>query len=142
MAAEEARARLASILRRATPGIVVLVAQEAARSSGATVDERQAYETFMSSAAAPILEVVAAEDREREHAFATILPRLALQRARTVPPVARVGLLEIGLRLARTEIARVAATDDDRAALERELAILGEQLRGAVTAMCGDAAVA
>src|SRR5438270_9820072 len=142
MAAEDARASLATILRRATPDIVVRVAQEAARSSGATIDERQAYETFLSAAAAPILDVVPADDGERERAFAAVLPRLALQRARTVPPVARVGLLEIGLRLARTEIARVAATDQDRAALERELAILGEQLWGAVTAMCGEAAVA
>ena|SRR5438105_5284424 len=141
MATEEARATLATILRRATPHIVVLVAQEAARSSGASSDDRRTYEAFLASAAAPILEVVPASDAERERAFATALPRLVLQRARVVPPVARVGLLEIGLRMARTDIAREAASDDERVTLERELATLGDQLRAAVSAMCGDSAV-
>src|SRR5437870_5607725 len=142
MATRHARETLATILRRATPDIVVLVAQEAARSSGATITERHAYEAFMSSAAAPILDVVTASDAERERAFTTFLPRIALDRARAVPPIARVGLLEIGLRLARTEIGRVATTEEERAGLERELGTLGDQLRGAISAMCGDAVVA
>ena len=142
MAMDHTRSTLAAIVRRATPDIIVLIAQEAARSSGASPDERRGYETFLSAAAAPILEIVDASDEERERAIASALPRIALQRARAVPPVARVGLLEIGLRLARAEIARVADSDEQRVALEAELATLGAQLRGAVDAMCGAQAVA
>lgn len=142
MLIDPARSTLAVLVRRVTPDIVVLIAQEAARASGASLDERRSYEAFLSAAAAPILAVVEQPDAERERAFAAVLPRLALQRARVVPPVARVGLLEIGLRLARTEIARQATSDAERLALERELATLGDQLRGAVHAMCGAQAVA
>ncbi|HZP96993.1 MAG TPA: hypothetical protein VFC31_11720 [Candidatus Limnocylindria bacterium] len=76
------------------------VVDEAARSSGARQGDIRAYEALMRQLAPAMLDAIAARDDERARAF-TALATADIDGMRSVPPVARVGLLEIGLRLDR-----------------------------------------
>ena len=81
----------------------------------------------------PVLDAIAANDEQR----ATTLAALAVAQAEgtlpvpSVPPVVRVGLLEIGIRLGREVVAAAAAGRADGAAITHEFEILAGQLRTA-----------
>lgn len=79
-----------------------------------------------------ILDLIAADDQTR----ARVLPALTLRELEDlhlprIPPVARVGLLEIGIRLGRAEVAAAAQGRPDAAAILREFDAFATQLRAA-----------
>ena len=129
----EPRLALSAILRPATPGIIKRIVEEAARSSGARIEDVKAYETMMLEMTPPVLDAVAANDEQR----ATTLASLAIGQAEgrlpvpSIPPVVRVGLLEIGIRLGREVVTAAAASRADGAAITHEFEVLAGQLRTA-----------
>ena len=133
MEIEDPRLALSALLRRAAPGIIRRLVTEAIRSSGASPEEAGIDEALMTSAAPAILDAVAADDATRVRTFARA-SMAELDGMRTVPPVARMGLLEIAFALARDEVAAAARDRADRAAIERELVLLVEQMRAALVA--------
>jgi hypothetical protein len=130
---DDTRFALSAILRPATPGIIRRIVEEAARSSGARADEVRAYEAMMLEMTPPVLDLIAANDEER----ATALAALAVGQAEgrlpvpSLPPVVRVGLLEIGIRLGREVVTTAVAGRADGAAIAREFEVLAGQLRTA-----------
>jgi hypothetical protein len=131
---DDPRLFLSAVLRAATPRIIARVVLEAMHSSGAGPEDGRAYEALMRSLAPEVLDAVAANDADRARAFAALGTR-EIDGMRAVPPVARVGLLEIGLRLAREEVAAAARGRPDRERIERELAVLSDQMRSALLAL-------
>lgn len=130
----DARIRLSVILRSAAPLIIERIVAEAARSSGAGSDDVRAYEALMRQLAPAILDAVAAGDDVRARTFEA-LATVDVDGMNRVPPVARVGLLEIGLRLARTEIDVASRGRPDGDSVLRELDVLAGQLRRALVSL-------
>jgi hypothetical protein len=130
---DDTRFALSAILRPATPGIITRIVEEAARSSGARADDVRAYEALMLEMTPPVLDVIAANDEQR----ATALAALAIGQAEgqlpapSIPPVVRVGLLEIGIRLGREVVTTAVAGRADGSAIAREFEVLAGQLRTA-----------
>ena len=125
------RLALSAILRPVTPGIIRNIVDEAARASGASPNDLRAYDAMMQAMTPAVLDVIAADDSAR----ASLLASLAMQQAEgripvpPVPPVVRVGLLEIGIRLGRMEIAAATSARPDAKEIMREFEILADQLR-------------
>lgn len=130
----DTRIRLSVILRSAAPLIIERIVAEAARSSGAGSDDVRAYEALMRQLAPAILDAVAAGDDVRARTFGA-LATVDVDGMNRVPPVARVGLLEIGLRLARTEIEIASRGRPDGDGVVSELDVLAGQLRSALVAL-------
>ena len=138
-----ARARLATLLRLAMPDILQQVAEEAARSTntvGAVVRATaQEYEAWMWRYVPKAIEAASADDDQR----AAILASFALietnPTVRPVPPVARVGLLAIGVRLGREQIERLAGTSADAALVMSEFDEFVTALRASVSALAARA---
>jgi len=134
-----ARQRLATLLRLAMPSILQQLAEEAARSTnaaGAVVrTTAQEYENFMWRYIPKAIEAVSADDQQR----ATILGSFAMiepnPTARPVPPVARVGLLSMGIRLGREQIVQLAGEGPDAAELVREFDLFVASLQASVGAL-------
>ena len=133
---EDPRFALSAILRASTPGIVRKIVEEAARSSGATPDDVRAYERVLLEMTPPVLDAVGANDEVRVRTFMA-LADTQFSGVKPVPPVARVGLLEIGIRLGYEEIAERTKGRADALAIEQEFETLVSQLRGAVLAFVG-----
>lgn len=135
MVIETPRDVLAAILRRAAPRIVAQIADEAARSVH-TPGAAAAYAAWMGSFAPITLDAVAADETERARLLAELgeLDDLDADHVPAVPPVARVGLLEIALRLAREEIERDTASRADAPEVLTEFRRFADQLRVALAA--------
>lgn len=133
---EDPRFALSAILRVATPGIIRRIVEEAARSSGATPDDVRAYERFITEMTPAVLDAVAANDEVRLRTFMS-LADTQVSNIKPVPPVARVGLLEIGIRLGHTEVTAAVKGRSDATRIEQEFEILVSQLRGAALAFSG-----
>jgi hypothetical protein len=125
------RLALSGILRRVSPGIIKRIVEEAARASGASADDLRAYEAMMLAMTPPVLDAIAADDKAR----ADLLVTLAIEQSEgaiavpSVPPVARVGLLEIGIRLGRQEIVAATRGRTDAEEIIHEFEVLADQLR-------------
>lgn len=124
---------LSAILRRAAPAIIALIAGEAARSNRAGPDDVAAYTAWMNAASALALDAVAAEDTQRLRILASFA-EIDVDSVRPVPPVARVGLLEIGLRLADAEVRQAVASRPDGADVHSEFRRFADELRAALKA--------
>lgn len=135
---EDPRFALSAILRTATPVILRRVVDEAARSSAATPDDVRAYERLLRELTPTVLDAVAANDEVRLRTFMS-LRDTQFSNVKPVPPVARVGLLEIGIRLGSNEVANAVKGRTDAARIEQEFEILVAQLRGAALAFSGPA---
>jgi len=135
---DTARARLATLLRLAAPDIVRALAEEAARSvSSETSSVRSSpdeYETWIARLLPRALDAVGAEDGERAQLLASLAQESGAS-VRVVPPVARVGLLSIGLRLARGHVERTLAGQPEAAAILREFDLFAAALRASVVPM-------
>jgi hypothetical protein len=130
---DDPRFELSAILRPAAPGIIRRIVDEAARSSGAHADDVRAYEALMLEMTPPVLDLIAASDEQR----ATALAALAVGQAEgrlpvpPIPPVVRVGLLEIGIRLGREVVTAAVAGSAQGPAIAHEFEVLAGQLRTA-----------
>jgi hypothetical protein len=129
---DDTRFALSAILRPATPGIIRRIVEEAARSSG-TRDDVRAYEAMMLEMTPPVLDLIAANDEQRANALAALAVGQAEDRlpVPSLPPVVRVGLLEIGIRLGREVVATSVAGRADGPAIAHEFEVLAGQLRTA-----------
>jgi hypothetical protein len=133
---EDPRFALSAILRAATPSMIRQIVEEAARSSGATPDDVRAYERVLHDKIPTVLDAVAANDEVRLRTFMA-LRETQTSGIRPVPPVARVGLLEIGIRLGSAEVTNAVKGRADAARIEQEFETLISQLRGAALAFSG-----
>ena len=133
---EDPRFALSAVLRTAMPTIVRRIVEEAARSSGASPDDVRAYERVLLENIPPVLDAVAANDEIRLKTFMQ-MREMQLSGVKPVPPVARVGLLEIGLRLGHAEITERVKGRADALRIEQEFETLAAQLRGAMAAFAG-----
>jgi hypothetical protein len=130
---DDPRFALSAILRPAVPGIIKRIVDEAVRSSGASSAEARAYEALMLEMTPPVLDAIAASDERR----LMVMAGLAQGQAEgtlpipAVPPVARLGLLEIGVRLGREEVTAATRDRADGPSIMREFEILVGQLRAA-----------
>ena len=132
MSSEEARLALSAILRPVTPGILKNIVAEAAKTSGSSPQDLGTYEALMAQMTPAVLDVVAADDVTRSRALqALTLRELEDLHVPDIPPVARVGLLEIGIRLGRAEVVAAAQGRPDGAAIIREFDTFATQLRAA-----------
>ncbi|OLC58131.1 MAG: hypothetical protein AUH85_01475 [Chloroflexi bacterium 13_1_40CM_4_68_4] len=130
------RVALSAILRPATPGIIKRVVDEAARSSGAHPDDIRAYEALMRDLAPAVLDAIADDDAQRTRTFVALAIH-EVDGMRPVPPVARVGLLEIGIRLGREHVVAAVKGRPDAASISAEFETLAEQMRSALVALGG-----
>jgi len=128
-----ARIRLSTLLRLGSPQIIRLLAEEAARAANAedapvstSADE---YEAYISRLVPRALDAVGADDRERAIMLASLAQTNAGVPIKPVPPVARVGLLSIGLRVSREHIERTVAGTPEADAILAEFDLLARDLR-------------
>jgi hypothetical protein len=123
---ETNRTALAAALGASVDGILVRLAEEAARSStlGSEPESEvvDSYLDWMRAFVPAALDAAAADDQHRAELlkrWATTTPPTHL---RAVPPVARRGLFTLGIRLAREEVAAYArATGKSESALVNEM---------------------
>jgi len=131
-----ARARLATLLRLAMPDILQEVAEEAARSTNAASAivraTAQEYETWMWRFVPKAIEAVGADDQQRAAILASFAMVESNSTVRPVPPVARVGLLSIGIHLGRAQIERLAGEGPEADALMREFDLFTAALTASV----------
>ena len=131
-----ARARLATLLRLAMPDILQEVAEEAARSTNAASAvvraTAQEYETWIWRYVPKAIEAVSADDEQRAAILASFAMVEANPTVRPVPPVARVGLLSIGIRLAREQIEKLAGDSAEADPVLREFDLFAATLRTSV----------
>jgi hypothetical protein len=136
---ESARARLATLLRLAMPDVLQEVAEEAARSTnaaGAVVRANaQEYEAWMWRFVPKAIEAVSANDQQRASILASFAMVESSPTVRPVPPVARVGLLSIGVRLGHEKIARLAGEGAEADAVMREFDLFVAALRASVATL-------
>lgn len=132
MVIETPRDVLSAVLRRAAPRIVAQIADEAARSVHAP-EVASTYAAWMSEVGGIVLDAVAADDLQRSRLLAEF-GAVDAGAVLAVPPVARVGLLEIAVRLAHEEIARETATRSDALQIQAEFRRFADELRTALKA--------
>lgn len=125
---------LSAIIRRAAPGIIDRIAEEAARSSRARPEDVARYRDWMNAAAPIALDAIAVDDAQRA-GLMTAFAEVQADAVPPVPPVARVGLLEIGIRLAHEVVAAETAQRADAVEVELEFRRFAEQLRAALRAV-------
>lgn len=130
-----ARIRLSTLLRLGSPQIIRLLAEEAARAANAadaplstSADE---YEAFIARLVPRALDAVGADDRERASMLASLAQANTGVPIRPVPPVARVGLLSIGLRVSREHIERTMSGTPEAASILAEFDVFARDLRAA-----------
>ena len=80
------------------------------------------------------LDAVAADDEVRARTLASLAAADPAGPVPPIPPLARVGLVAIGLHLARAHVERAAAGRPDAAELTRELELLDAAVRAAYSA--------
>jgi len=126
---------LSAMLRRAAPTIITRVADEAAASAGKP-ELRDVYVALMEACAPDTLDAIASNDRERARLLSTLVTT-DVAGMPPVPPLARAGLVEIGLRLAYDIVARETATHPDGGLVESEFVVLAHQMRETLSAIAG-----
>ena len=127
------RAVLSSLLGRIAPDVVQSLAEEAAQAAtgeegvvDATVEE---YVTWLGTFVPYAIAAVAADDEARVRileSMRTVVPATSVP---AVPILARVGLLAIGLRLARDELPAAARSASEAATLLAEFDLFAEVLQ-------------
>jgi hypothetical protein len=132
-----ARIRLSTILRLGAPDIIRLLAEEAARASNMEGSPRHTsadeYEALIARFVPRVLDAVGSDDRARAQTLATIVqpaPDVAVQ---PVPPVARVGLLSIALKVSRGHVERMTAGQPEAAAILAEFDVFAAAMRAALS---------
>ena len=83
-----------------------------------------------------VLDAVGADDPQRTRAFVA-LAITEVDGMRPVPPVARVGLLEIGIRLAHEHVLASVKGRPDAGSINAEFDVLADQMRSALVALGG-----
>jgi len=133
-----ARIRLSTIMRLRAPEIVRLLAEEAARASNMEGSPRRSsadeYEALIARSMPRVLDAVGADDRAR----ALMLESLAQPTpvpVQPVPPLARVGLLSIGLKVSREHVARTVAGQPEAGAILAEFDLFAVALRSALSGL-------
>ncbi|HKW77741.1 MAG TPA: hypothetical protein VJQ09_01505 [Candidatus Limnocylindria bacterium] len=134
-----ARVRLSTLLRLAAPDIIRALAEEAARSTNAQGASADEYEVFLARFTPRALDAVGADDQRRSQMLAAMSMVDGGVPVRPVPPVARVGLLSIGLRLGREHIEKITVGDPDSGAVLREFDLFGAALRASVAPLAARA---
>ncbi|HEY3217463.1 MAG TPA: hypothetical protein VGK15_00080 [Candidatus Limnocylindria bacterium] len=131
-----ARVRLSTLLRLGAPEIIRMLAEEAAGAANAegsrlhtSADE---YEAFLARLVPRALDAVGANDRERPAMLVSLARGETGVPIRPVPPVARVGLLSIGLRVSREHVERTVAGQPEAAAILKEFDDFARDLRAAL----------
>ena len=132
MVIETPRDVLSAILRRAAPRIIGQIADEAARSVHAP-ETVSAYVAWMNLVAPIALDAIAADEPQRARLLAEFAG-VEVDSVRRVPPVARVGLLEIGIRLAHAEVEHESSSRPDAIEIQAEFRRFADQLRTALRA--------
>ena len=134
-----ARVDLSILLRRASPDIVRALAEEAARSislkgavRGATPE---VYEAWLNARMLRALDAIAADDDVRARTLASLAVPDPATPVPPVPPLARVGLVSIGLHLARAHVERATAGRPDAAEIMREFDLFDAALRASYAAI-------
>ncbi|TMC55303.1 MAG: hypothetical protein E6J19_13310 [Chloroflexi bacterium] len=134
-----ARMRLATLLRLAMPEILQQVAEEAARSTNAASAvvraTAQEYEAWMWRYVPKAIEAVSADDQQRGAILGSFAMIESNPTVRPVPPVARVGLLSIGVRLGRERIEQLAGDSPEAAEVMREFDLFTAALRASVATL-------
>ncbi len=135
-----ARIRLSTLLRLGSPKIIRLLAEEAARAANAEDAPQRTgadeYEAYIARLVPRALDAVGADDRERTAMLKSLAEANGGVAIRPVPPVARVGLLSIGLRVSREHVERTVAGSPEAAGILAEFDLFARDLR-AVTAPLG-----
>src|SRR6266852_2675522 len=107
-----ARIRLSTIMCLRAPEIVRLLAEEAARASNMEGSPRRSsadeYEALIARSMPRVLDAVGADDRARAQMLESLAQPTPVP-VQPVPPLARVGLLSIGLKVSREHVARTVA---------------------------------
>jgi hypothetical protein len=133
---EVARARLATLMRLAMPDIVRAVAEEAARStntaSAVVRSTAQEYETWIWRFVPRAIEAIGSDDQHRAALLGSFAMVESPPTVRPVPPLARVGLLSIGLHLAREHVERLVGNTPEAADVLREFDLFDVALRASV----------
>ena len=131
-----ARVRLSTLLRLGAPEIIRMLAEEAASAATAegpglrtTADE---YEAFLARLVPRALDAVGAGDRERTVMLVALARGETGVVIRPVPPVARVGLLSIGLRVSRDHVERTVAGQPETDAILKEFDMFARDLSAAL----------
>jgi len=138
-----ARARLATLMRLAMPDIVRAISEEAARStntaSAVVRATAQEYETFLWRYVPRTIEAIGSDDAERAALLGSFAMIETTATVRPVPPVARVGLLSIAMRLARDHVERLAGEGQEAEELLREFDLFAAALRASVAPLAARA---
>jgi hypothetical protein len=128
-----ARIRLSTIMRLGAPEIIRLLAEEAAAASNMEGSPRRSsadeYEAVIARSVPRVLDAVGADDRARAQMLESLAqpgPEVAVQ---PVPPLARVGLLSIGLKVSREHVERTVAGQPEAAAIVAEFDLFAAALR-------------
>jgi hypothetical protein len=130
------RAALSALLGRAAPQVMQSLALEAALSTttteavaASTIEE---YVTWLGTFVPYAVAAVAADDEARARVLASMRSVVPPTSVPSVPVLARVGLLAIGLRLAREELRAATKRAPEAAALLLEFDVFAEVLRAAL----------
>src|SRR5258705_13733832 len=131
-----ARVRLSTLLRLGAPELIRMLAEEAASAATAegsphptSADE---YEAFLARLVPRALDAVGASDRDRAVMLASLAQGQTGVAIKPVPPVARVGLLSIGLRVSREHIERTVAGQPEAGMILKEFDDFARDLRSAL----------
>jgi hypothetical protein len=131
-----ARVRLSTLLRLGGPEIIRMLAEEAATAASSqdapsptSADE---YEAFLARLVPRALDAVGAGYRYRPAMLASLARGETGVPIKPVPPVARVGLLSIGLRVAREHVERTVAGQPESDAILKEFDLFAWDLRAAL----------
>lgn len=132
--ADSSRMLLAQTLRSSLDILIARVTGEAVRVAPDV--PRESVARLIAERSSLALDAVAADDRTR----AAALARVVMHDAETqlVPPVARLGLIEISLQFAREELLRATLFHPQRVALEQEFERFATALRRAVVVSTND----
>lgn len=130
------RVRLSILLRRTAPALTRALAREAARASQrdeAAVDSlADRYALWIGRSTPRALDAIAADDVVRARLLASLTTEVPPGGVEPIPPVARVGLMRIGLRTAREHLRDATADEADAPRLMAEFDRYAEAIESAL----------
>ncbi len=130
------RGALSLLLGRVAPNVIQSLAEEAARS--ATTEEAVAdavveeYVTWLGTYVPYAIAAVGADDEARLRILGSMRAVVPATSVPAVPVLARVGLLAIGLRLARDELRAATTSAAVAATLDAEFDLFAQVLQAAL----------
>jgi hypothetical protein len=134
-----ARIRLSTIMRIGAPEIIRLLAEEAANASNMEGSPRRSgadeYEALIARSMPRVLDAVGADDRARAQMLESLAQPAPAVPVQPVPPLARVGLLSIGLKVSREHVERTVAGQAEAGAILAEFDLFAAALRGALSGL-------